>query len=252
MKQRIRGADPYHEPKTTLAIVENTHNICGGRTIPLDWLDEFVKVCDEHSLAKHMDGARIFNAAAHLKVSPARITRDFDSITFCLSKGLCAPVGSMLIGSSEFIKKARTFRKLLGGGMRQSGHLAAAALVALEDNVPSMHEVHERTKRIAESIANLKNPYISCQPKDVQTNICMISMPKPEKYSAAYLVKRLQEITADELKAGVKDSAGNGIVVKAMALTKRNLIRIVLYNNIDNEMADLAIAKYKYCINEMI
>lgn len=252
MKKRIRGADCYHEPKTTLAIVENTHNICGGRTIPLDWLDEFVKMCDEHGLAKHMDGARIFNAAADLNVPVARITRDFDSMTFCLSKGLCAPVGSILIGTKEFIKKARTFRKLLGGGMRQSGHLAAAALVALEDNVPSMHEVHERTKRIAEAIANLRNPYISCQPEDVQTNICMISMPKAEKYSAAYLTKRLQEVTDDELKAGVKDSAGNGIVVKVMGRPEWNSIRIVLYNNIDSELTDLAIAKFKYCINEMI
>lgn len=252
MKQRIRGADTLHEPKTTLAIVENTHNVCGGRTLPLEWLDKFANLCDDHGLTKHMDGARIFNAAADLNVPVSRIVRDFDSVTFCLSKGLCAPVGSILIGSDEFIKKARSFRKVLGGGMRQCGHLAAAGLVALDDIVPQIHCVNERTKRIAQAIADLKNPYVSCNAGVVETNIAMVYLLDQEKYSTADLVKRLQKITDDELKAGIKDAAGNGIIVKVSARPEWGSIRFVLYHHIDDELTDLAIAKFKYCINELV
>lgn len=252
MKQRIRGGDTLHEPKTILAIVENSHNICGGRTIPLEWLDKFVNTCDDSGLIKHMDGARIFNAAADLNVPVSRIVRDFDSVTFCLSKGLCAPVGSILIGSSEFIKKARSFRKVLGGGMRQCGHLAAAGLVALDDIVPEIHCANERTKRIAQAIADLNSPYVSCNASVVETNICMVYMLNPEKHSASDLMKRLQVITNAELKAGIKDAAGNGIIVKVMARPEWNSIRFVLYHHIDDELTDLAIAKFKYCINELV
>lgn len=130
-QKRIRDSDNDHEPITTLAIVENTHNWCGGKVIPLSWIDELVSICKNHNIKMHMDGARIFHAAEFLNVPVSRIARDFDSITFCLSKSLCCPVGSVLVGSTEFIRMARRYRKVLGGGMRQVGHLAAAGLVAL-------------------------------------------------------------------------------------------------------------------------
>lgn len=102
LKGKIRGFDS-HEPITKLVIVENTHNICGGKVIPLDWLDSLSEICKKNNLVLHMDGARVFNAAEYLNVPVARIVRDFESVCYCLSKGLTAPVGSVLIGSNEFI-----------------------------------------------------------------------------------------------------------------------------------------------------
>lgn len=114
-RAKIRGNDPLHEPKTKLVIVENTHNLCGGRVIPLEWMDELAKICKKRKIKMHMDGARVFHAAEYLDVDVSRIARDFDSIVFNLCKSLCAPVGSVLMGSNEFIKRARRTRMALGG-----------------------------------------------------------------------------------------------------------------------------------------
>lgn len=114
-RSRIRGSDPLHEPKTKLVIVENTHNLCGGRVIPLEWMDELAVICKKRKIKMHMDGARVFHAAEYLDVDVSRIARDFDSIVFNLCKSLCAPVGSVLMGSNEFIKRARRTRMALGG-----------------------------------------------------------------------------------------------------------------------------------------
>lgn len=108
LKGKIRGFDS-HEPITKLVLVENTHNMCGGKVIPLDWLDSVSEICKKNNLVLHMDGARVFNAAEFLNVSVARIVRDFDSVCYCLSKGLTAPVGSILIGSNEFITEYVVF-----------------------------------------------------------------------------------------------------------------------------------------------
>ena len=122
----------YYRAQTALISLENTHNIAGGRVLPLAVQDEICDQANERRLPVHLDGARIFNAALALGKSVAEITRKVDSIMFCLSKGLGAPVGSMVVGSREFIEKARVYRKMFGGGMRQAGVLAAAGLVALE------------------------------------------------------------------------------------------------------------------------
>lgn len=108
-----------HEPITRMIMIENTQNMCGGKVLPLKFLDEISKICMENSLKLHMDGSRIFNAAAYLKEPVSRIARDVDSVCFCLSKSLCCPVGSILMGTKEFIDQARRLRKALGGGMRQ-------------------------------------------------------------------------------------------------------------------------------------
>lgn len=118
MKESIRGSD-IHEPITQMVVIENTHNMAGGKVLPLTFLEEISKICKENSLKLHMDGSRIFNAAAYLKEPVARLVRDVDSVSFCLSKSLCCPVGSILMGTKEFIGQARRFRKALGGGMRQ-------------------------------------------------------------------------------------------------------------------------------------
>lgn len=250
LRSKIRGSD-CHEPKTSLVVVENTHNMCGGKVIPLEWLDELNAVCKENKLKMHMDGARIFNAADYLNVPVSRIVRDFDSVTFCLSKGLCAPIGSVLIGTKEFIDRARYLRKGLGGGMRQVGLLAAAGLVALDDIVPQLRNDHRHARQIAKAIHDLKNPFVSIEIDNVQTNICMIHMLQPNKYSAKYLLERLKQISERELTAGITDKDGNGIVLKVSTKHERNCIRYVTYYHIDDEITELAIKKFKFCIEEM-
>lgn len=251
LRSRIRGQDS-HEPITTLAIVENTHNICGGKVIPLDWIDELVSICKSHNIKLHMDGARIFHAANYLNVPVSRIARDFDSLTFCLSKSLCAPVGSVLVGTKEFIHLARRFRKVLGGGMRQVGILAAAGLVALDEIVPKLADDHRHTKEIAQAIFEMKSPFITVDINNIHTNICMINMLQPQKYTAKYMVNRLLNVTSEEILAGIADKDGNGIVVKVSARDEWNCIRFVVYHHINDELTHLAIKKIKYCIAQLI
>ena len=136
IRAAIRGDDP-HLPPTRLVTLENTHNRCGGAVLTAAYTRSVCELAREHGLRVHLDGARIFNAAAALDVDVADLTAPVDSVTFCLSKGLCAPVGSVLCGSKEFIDRALRMRKQLGGGMRQVGVLAAAGIVALEQIRPS-------------------------------------------------------------------------------------------------------------------
>jgi threonine aldolase len=150
----IRGDDP-HYPRSRLICLENTHNLCWGAVLPLDYLGSVGELAARHGLKLHIDGARIFNAAAALGVPVAQLASAADSITFCLSKGLCAPVGSLLCGSTEFIEQARRARKILGGGMRQAGVLAAAGIVALEQHADRLSEDHDRAQRLAEGLAQI-------------------------------------------------------------------------------------------------
>lgn len=247
---KIRG-DDVHEPNTALAIVENTQNVCGGKVISLDWLNEFSSICKSNGIKMHMDGARVFHAAVYLNVRVADLAHDFDSITFCLSKSLCAPVGSVLVGSHQFIAKARRMRKVLGGGMRQAGILAAAGLVALDEIVPNLGNDHVRMKRIAQAICDLKSPYLTTDVDMVHTNICIVHFLQPNKVSPNAFVQRISEITSEELAAGVIDSNGNPIILQTWACNKRNSIRLVIYYHIDDNLTELAIKKLQYCINEL-
>jgi threonine aldolase len=138
-----------HTPHSALLCIENTHNRCGGAAVPLASMDTLTAIARENGLRVHLDGARIFNAATALGAAPARIARDCDSVSFCLSKGLGCPVGSLICGSREFIQEARRNRKILGGGMRQAGIIAAAGIYALEHNVERLGEDHENAKRLA-------------------------------------------------------------------------------------------------------
>lgn len=250
LRSKIRGSD-CHEAKTSLVIVENTHNVCGGKVIPFAWLDELNAICKNNKLKMHMDGARVFNAAEYLNVPVSRIVRDFDSVTFCLSKGLCAPIGSILIGSKEFIDQARYLRKGLGGGMRQVGILAAAGLVALDDIVPKLGNDHRHARQIAKAIYDLKSPFVTIEIDNVQTNICMIHLLQPNKHSAKDFLERLKQVTNKELSAGVTDKNGNGIILRACARDEWNCIRYVTYHHINDEITELAIKKFKFCIEEL-
>lgn len=154
IKNAIRK-DDVHFPQTRLIMLENTHNRCGGVTLTEQYTNEVADIAHQNGLQVHLDGARLFNAAASLGVTAGTLTRTVDSVTFCLSKGLCAPVGSVLCGNKEFIKKARRIRKQLGGGMRQAGILAAAGIVALEKMTGRLTEDHARAKRLANGLADI-------------------------------------------------------------------------------------------------
>ncbi|XP_001357814.3 probable low-specificity L-threonine aldolase 2 [Drosophila pseudoobscura] len=252
LRRRIRH-DDYHEPITSLVVVENTHNICGGKVIPLAFLDELANLLRQPGvgcapIALHMDGARVFNAAAALGVSVARICRDFDSVSICLSKGLSAPVGSVLVGSQRFISQARRLRKALGGGMRQAGILAAAGLVALEEVVPLLGKDHERTKRIANAIHNLQSPNITVDLDTVQSNILLIEI-KQSQLTGSEFAERLAQVEPEELAAGVTAKDGSGIVLKASARDWA-FARVVLYHQVDDEQVELAIKKLTYVIGQ--
>lgn len=148
----IRYDDP-HQPITRLIALENTHNRCGGTYQSVDYTRQVAGFAHERGLKVHLDGARVFNAAAALGVPVRELTEAVDSVTFCLSKGLSAPVGSVLCGSKEFIEKAHRARKILGGGMRQAGVLAAAGIVALEKMVPRLGKDHIRARTLAEGLS---------------------------------------------------------------------------------------------------
>ena len=151
----IRSDDP-HQPITRLIALENTHNRCGGTYQSVEYTRQVVEFAHTRGLKVHLDGARVFNAAAALGVPARDLTKDVDSVTFCLSKGLSAPVGSVLCGSKDFIKRAHRMRKLLGGGMRQAGVLAAAGIVALEKMVPRLGEDHVRARTLAEGLSEIR------------------------------------------------------------------------------------------------
>ena len=158
-----------HFGGTGLISVENSHNICGGRVYPQPVLDEICDGAHDRGLKVHMDGARVFNAATYLGTPVRDVVAKVDSVMFCLSKGLGAPVGSMLAGSGEFIEGARLVRKILGGSMRQAGILAAAGLVALEKSPAGLQTDHDNARLIAESLAEM--PDIAIDASKVQTNI---------------------------------------------------------------------------------
>ncbi|WGS64839.1 low-specificity L-threonine aldolase [Marinitoga aeolica] len=152
VESKIRKIEDIHFPKTGLICLENAHS--NGRVIPLSNFDKIRKIADKYNVPIHLDGARIFNAATTLDVDPKEIAKYADSISFCLSKGLCAPVGSIVVGNKEFIDEAKKRRKIMGGGMRQAGILAAAGIVALEKMRFRLHEDHENAKYLAEKLSN--------------------------------------------------------------------------------------------------
>ena len=159
----------YYDSQTALVCLENSSNMAGGTVYPTDTVDEICDGAHALGLKVHLDGARVFNAAVALKEPVSRMTRSVDSVMFCLSKGLGAPVGSMIVGSAEFIERARVYRKMFGGGMRQVGVIAAAGLVALEKSPARLHHDHANARLLAEGIATISG--LKIDPASVRTNI---------------------------------------------------------------------------------
>src|SRR3977135_2437035 len=164
------GSKIYYRAQTALVCIENTHNMAGGTVTPLTVLEGIWAGAREAGLPVHLDGARVFNAAAALGISVAKLTSGFDTVMFCLSKGLGAPVGSMLVGSESAIKQARIHRKALGGGMRQAGILAAAGLIALHEMPKRLHEDHANARLLADAVAAVTKA-AEIDLEAVQTNI---------------------------------------------------------------------------------
>lgn len=218
--ERLVERKNIHIPPVTLISIENTHNSHGGAVVPLSHFVELRDLADRYSLRIHLDGARIFNAAAASGVSAAEYAGYCDSIMFCLSKGLSAPIGSMLAGPEDFIQEARRIRKLLGGGMRQVGVVAAAGIVALETMRERLTEDHRRAKNLASGLNDVRGMEVT--PELVETNMVMVLVTHP--------------------KVGVKDflteAAGRGLLVLS---TGGNRLRFVTHKDITDEDVEKAI-----------
>jgi len=181
--------DNIHFPRTRLIVLENTHNLCNGYPLDLEYMEAVGQIARDHGLKIHVDGARFFNAAVALGVDPADLAVQADSISFCLSKGLAAPVGSMVCGSREFVNEARRARKLVGGGMRQAGVLAAAGVVALTQMVDRLADDHTNAKKLADGLAS--TPGIAIDPDQIKSNIVFFDLTQ-NGVTAQQLVAQLE------------------------------------------------------------
>ncbi len=220
----IREEDLHH-PETTLICMENA--LSNGRVVPLDTMEKIYNVAKKHNLAVHLDGARLFNAAEYLKVEAKDITAYTDSVMFCLSKGLCAPVGSILAGSKSFIAKAKKNRKLLGGGMRQVGILAAAGMIALKDMTKRLHVDHQNAQYLANKLAAL--PGVKVDIEGIHINMVFFEIENLKMSDAEFI---------DQLyKKGIK---ANGAY--------KGILRFVTNNDVTKEDIDYTID----CIKELL
>lgn len=189
IRSAVRADDP-HFPRTRLICLENTHMRMSGAPLTMEYLDQVREIANARNLKIHLDGARIFNAAIALDVNVQALTRAADSVQFCLSKGLAAPVGSILVGTRDFILEARRARKLVGGAMRQAGVIAAAGIVALETMIERLAQDHANAKYLAEQLADL--PGILLDPARIQTNMVIFELV-PNGVNAQQLAQRVKQ-----------------------------------------------------------
>lgn len=186
----VRADDP-HYPRSRLICVENSYGNAAGYPITPDYFADIRQIADRHNLKVHMDGARVFNAAVALNIDVRQITDPVDSLTFCLSKGLCAPVGSVVCGSDEFIYQARRARKMVGGGMRQAGMMAAAGIVALHEMTERLADDHDQARLLAEGLAQI--PGIEVDMELVNTNMVYFSLADDAALTADAVTQQLHD-----------------------------------------------------------
>jgi threonine aldolase len=184
MVKAVRHTD-IHYPPTRLVCLENTHNYCQGSPLTPAYMQEVAEFAEKRSLKIHLDGARLFNAAVALNVEVSLLVQNVDSVMFCLSKGLSAPVGSLVCGTKEFILKTRKLRKMVGGGMRQAGHLAAAGRVALENQIEPLKKDHQLARQLAEGLADITGLELNLQ--QVKTNIIFFRLNHPRVEPEVFL-----------------------------------------------------------------
>jgi threonine aldolase len=221
LEAAIQPSAGYRTP-TGLVVLENSHNLAGGRVTPPGRMQELIAVARRHDLPVHLDGARVHNAAAALDISPAELAAGCDTVMFCLSKGLGAPVGSVLVGDADVVTEARRVRKMFGGGMRQAGIIAAAGLVALEEVLPMLAEDNRRARRLADGLAAIDG--VTLDPATVETNIVFFALSESSPLDAGGLAGKL---------------ARNGVLCHPLGA---NSIRMVTHYHITDEDIDDAIA----------
>ncbi|XP_066587919.1 L-allo-threonine aldolase [Prorops nasuta] len=230
--------DSVHEPISRLIAVENT---IGGRIVPQSWIKELAVLAKKYNLKLHLDGARIWNVSVATNIPLEELAAPFDSVSCCLSKGLGAPVGSLLCGSKEFIQKAKRAQKVLGGGMRQAGVLAAAGLVALDETLPLLKQDHERAYSIAKAIDSINSKTFTVNLSEVQTNMIFVSI-NSDKYDGICFAERL---------AAKDDTCAEGrVIVKSLALSSK-MIRLVVNRDHTTPMIQAAIDKIMHVIREI-
>jgi len=188
IERAIHDTEDYHQPPTRLICIENTHNRGGGTIYPPKIVKKISQVAKKYRLLVHMDGARLFNATVALGIDPKEYTQYVDSVILCLSKGLGAPVGSMVAGDKEFIRRVRRFRKMYGGGMRQVGFLAAAGIYALDHHIERLAEDHGKAQKLARALSEI--PCIEIDPQKVETNILYF---KVKGWTAKEVAERLKQ-----------------------------------------------------------
>lgn len=225
-----------HISASKLLCLENTHNYCGGTVLSVEQVKTLAELAHAHDMTVHMDGARIFNAAIALGVPVKELVNSVDSVMFCLSKGLSAPVGSMVVGSRAFIKRVHRVRKLLGGGMRQAGVFAAAGIIALEEMVARLAEDHENSKLLANGLGDF--PQIEIQPEHVVTNIVIFSL----RDSAG------QRLGRAHTQAFVQKCQEQGILIATISDEK---IRAVTHYGIEAEDVKTTLNGIRHALIEM-
>ncbi len=230
LEAAIRPRGNIHFPPTTMVCLENTHNRCGGGVLTPEDTAKVAEVAHAGGASVHLDGARIFNAAVALEVPAEALVRDVDDVTFCFSKSLSCPVGSMLCGSQEFIDQARRWRKMVGGGMRQVGVLAAAGLVALDTMIDRLADDHANAKGLANGLANVDG--LSLDPDHIQTNIVIFEVDQAVGTAQEFI----GALAREDVKVG---SPGKG------------LIRMVTHRNIDGEDVKEALSRVSKAVKEL-
>lgn len=213
--------DDIHAPITRLLVLENTQNACGGTVLTPDYTRQTAELAHQHGLLVHIDGARIFNAAVAQKVPVTALTREADSITFCLSKGLCCPAGSVIVGSQAFVDQVRRVRKMLGGGMRQAGILAAAGLVALDEMIDRLSDDHTHARNLAQGLSQINGIHILNSPPP--TNMVYMRLDPGAS------------LTDEELIDGC---AAHDIIIRG----RNGVFRLVTHYWIDDEAVEKTVA----------
>lgn len=236
----LRNPDDPHAPPTRMIVLENTHNRCGGIALTADYCNQVADLAEEHGLIMHLDGARLFNAAVALDCPITDLTEPFDSVTVCLSKGLGAPVGSVLCGAKDFIHRAHRMRKLVGGGMRQAGILAAAGLYALDHHVERLAEDHENAGLLARGIAEIDGltcPQAEAPASGAWTNLVYFTVDgaaigRPQ-FNAVELSKQLK---------------ADGVLAHALGSDGKQM-RMVTHLNVGLSDIETALAKLRSCLS---
>ena len=229
------GSDEHSAP-TSLLCIENTHNRCGGAVLNLEQVEQLTGLAHYHGLKVHMDGARVFNAATALGIPASTLVRSVDSVMFCLSKGLSAPVGSMVVGNREFIQRVHRMRKVLGGGMRQAGILAAAGIVALEQMVDRLAEDHETSKQLAYGLADF--PQIDINVDRVKTNMVIFSVRN----------SNLEPLGEEEIMHFLSKAREHGVL---MGHIGQGRIRAVTHHGIDSNQITAALIRIRRALIEL-